>query len=934
MAVPLLRTKLYIPPLQSQLVSRPRLLAHLDQSLDYRLTLLSAPAGFGKTTLLSEWTQRLEHLDDTPGIAWLSLDQRDNDPYRFLAYVIAALQQIGGATFGSEVLDDLESQQRVPSSAGPAEQTLSARLEEELIALLNEMDDIDRQFVLILDDYHTIVQHPIHEMVSFFLAHMPPHMHLIIAGRVDPPLALSRLRGRGQMLELRTADLRFDLTEVATFLGQTTGLQLSEKEIAALDARTEGWIVGLQMAALSIRDQDQIGAGQFIDALTSSHRYVLDYLADEVLLRQPKRLQAFLLETSVLDRLTAPLCDAVADPYPDEQGQDTAAIDPALDSLTDSQEILEYLERANLFVVPLDNRREWYRYHHLFGDLLRKRLTRTQPERLSVLHGRASEWFEDSGLISEAVQHAVLANNQERVARLVEDNISLMMDRGEITSLIHWLAELPKRTVRTRPWLCVAYAWILAYGGRLHEAEEWLVSADETSAHSPEVAGHIASIRSYNAWMDGDTERACTLGRAALEHLPEDQLVARSLAAMSLGNALTELGELHDAEQVLQQAIADARTAGNTHIGPLSISSLADILQRQGHLRQAAEVCRSALGLDASYEMQHKQLVLASGNVYGMLARTLLEMNEPDIAARLATQGVEMGEKWGQADTITFCSLQLACTLAALGDMEGAQWTIDQARQVAAQVSGWFQNIVSATEAEIRMQAGDLEHVAGWIADRGMQPSDPVVPDQYRGQSTFARFLIAQGQLSEALDLIERLKVQAEATGAQGHLVGILVLRATALHSTGRTQQAMESLERALTLSEPERQIRSFLDRGETIRLLLQKAVDEGIHRAWSSTLLAAMETSPTKDLATGQPFASQHAHADANQALVEPLSEREMEVLQLIAEGLTNREIGDRLYISPGTVKAHSSSIYGKLGVHSRTQAVARARELDLFPQ
>ena len=319
MAVPLLRTKLYIPPLQSQLVSRLRLLTHLDQSLEYRLTLLSAPAGFGKTTLLSEWTQRLAHLPGDSGVAWLSVDQRDNDPSRFLAYVVAALQQVCGPAFGSAVVDDLQTRHSVSAGVGPAEQTLSTQFEEDLIALLNEMDDIDRHFVLILDDYHTIVQHAIHEMVSFVLAHMPPHMHLIIAGRVDPPLALSRLRGRGQMLELRTADLRFDLTEVAAFLGQTTGLQLSEKDIAALDARTEGWIVGLQMAALSIRDQDKVSAGQFIDALTSSHRYVLDYLADEVLLRQPKRLQTFLLQTSVLDRLTAPLCDAVADPYSNAQ---------------------------------------------------------------------------------------------------------------------------------------------------------------------------------------------------------------------------------------------------------------------------------------------------------------------------------------------------------------------------------------------------------------------------------------------------------------------------------------------------------------------------------------------------------------------------------------------------------------------------------------
>jgi len=735
-------------------------------------------------------------------------------------------------------------------------------------------------------------------------------------------LPLARLRGRGQLTELRAADLRFTPDEAAAFLNDVMGLGLSTEDIAALDARTEGWIAGLQMAAISMQGRKDVTG--FIKAFSGSHRFVLDYLVEEVLNQQSPTVQEFLLKTSILERMTAPLCDAVLEiggrRLEISSGQDQPPTSdlqsPISNYQSSSQQVLEQLEAANLFIVPLDDERRWYRYHHLFADLLRSRLGQTWPDQSPVLHRRASEWYEQKGLIAEAVSHALAAGDVERVAHLVEGNALAMLDHGELTTLMKWLDALPDEIVRSRPWLCIAHAWVLAYTGQLDSVESYLRDAEQTlDGFDDHVVGHIAAIRAYISFLRSELSHAAELARQALECLPERDLTARGFAALILGSVLRVSGDPVAAVRVLTEAIDISQATGDSHVAVLAFCSLARVLVTQGRLHQAATACQDALQLVNEYGGQRLPF---AGYAYTRMSGVLREWNELETATRYAKEGVRLCEQWGLADVLMTGYVELAGTLQAIGNADGAIDAIKKAKKTASTQSVLAVDSIESIEAQLRLAQGDVVAASLWAQKSGLSTDDEFGFQQAFRYLMLARVCIAQGRLEEALRLLARLLEVAEAAGAIGYVIEILVLQALALQAQGKMDQALTPLERALSLAEPEGYVRTFIDEGAPMGELLRQAAAQGIAVDYVNALLTALE--------------SEAKTKDVHSSLIEPLSERELEALRLLATGLSNKEIAQTLIIAVGTVKQHLKSIYGKLQVHNRTEAASRARDLGLL--
>lgn len=901
MLTPLLTTKLYIPPAGPTLVSRPRLVEQLNAGLRCRLTLLSAPAGFGKTTLLSEWARQ-----SAVPVAWVSLDRGDNDPARFWAYFVAAVETIH-TDIGTVALAMLQSAQPPPT-------------ETLLTGLINEMAEVRDPFALVLDDLHVIADQRVNAGLAFVLDNSPPQMHLILSSRADPPWPLARLRARRDMIELRAADLRFTSGEVASFVNGVMRLELAAEDVAALEDRTEGWIVGLQMAALSMAGRVDVPG--FVKTFRGSHRFILDFLVEEVLDQQSLEIQDFLLQTSILELMTAPLCDAVT-------GRD------------DSQTMLSNMEQANLFLVPLDDERRWYRYHHLFADLLRSRLEQARPDLLPTLHHRAGKWYESEGQIVEAMGHALQSGDIDWIEHLVAANALAVIYHGELATALGWLDALPAEVTRSRPRLCVAHAWALAYAGQLdgiepllQEAERALANQDEQRtalapgpADGRQTEGHITAIRAYVAALRGDWSPAAELARAALHRLPEADLTVRGWTALVLGCALRSQGHLAAAAQAFAEAIAASRAAGDSNLGVDALWEQAELQRAQGKLHQVMSTCQEALQLaDQSTGRRGWQLPV-TGYTYTLMSDVLREWNDLDTALRYARQGLDLCQHWGQADALAQGYLRLAQVLQAVGDTDRAWDAIQEARQVARGLSPWYAITAGAREATIRLRQGDVPAASRWLQDSGLLVAGELNPEYRIGYLALARILLAQGRLDESLGLLAGLLQMAEAAGAIGSSVGILVLQAQVLWAQGEGDRAVVAMERALCLAEPEGCVRIFIDEGAPMGALLRQAAARGIRLEYVNKLLVALESEVTGKLRTARGVPRL-----APSSLVEPLSERELEVLRLLTTHLSSPEIARELVISVSTVRSHIKNIYGKLDVHTRADAVQRAQELALL--
>ena len=893
-----MQTKVCIPPVRPELVSRPRLIERLDAGLDlgHRLTLISAPAGFGKTTLLSEWAAGIR-------AAWLSLDEGDNDPARFLAYLVAAFQ-----TAGEDVSGAVPDVRQAVQPASP---------EGVLAELINRVGAVPASFVLVLDDYHLITAQPIHDAIAFLLDHVPGNMHVAIATRADPPLPVARLRGRGQLTELRLPDLRFTPEEAAEFLNRVMGLELTADDVAALESRTEGWIAGLQMAAVALRAalSTEGDAASFVRDFTGSNRFILDYLIEEVLQHQPRHVQTFLLQTSILDRLCGPLCDAVVG----EGGQ----------------VLLEYLDSSNLFIIPLDNERRWYRYHRLFSDLLRSRLQHADADLVPVLHRRASGWYEERGLTTGAIDHALAAGDVERAADLVEQNAEGTLMRGEAATFLHWVDALPDELVRARPTLCIFHAWmLLMYGRPLAVVESRLQDAERGGVL---VAGRMTALRGLMAAFRGHTSRAAQLSRRALEQLPQEEQFVRAFATWILRTAQFASGEDGVDGETLDDVLRMSQRAGNVMVAVIGTCNQAELHMRHGRLRQAAAGYRRAL--DLATDARGGRLPIAGQALIGLgeLAR---EWGDLDAAARDLEEGIHLTEQWTEVGPFD-AYIALARVRRAQGDVAGAWEAIRKAKELAAKfdVTELDDLSVALFEAWIGVAEGDLEAAQRWAEERDLYkyvdaPLQEEAGDSYDHRIrkyelvVLARLLLASGRPDEALRVLESLAPVAEWRGRPTMLIEIHVLQALAHRARGAVDGAMRAFERALSLAEPEGYVRIFADEGGPVVELLQEAARRGTAVAYVDKLLGTMGVTGSKFQVSGT-----RERSDLRpEALIEPLTEREMDVLRLLNTHLSSTEIAEELYISVNTARYHIKNIYGKLDVHRRSDAVQRAGELGLL--
>jgi LuxR family maltose regulon positive regulatory protein len=911
----LLATKLFIPAIRPELVSRSRLIEQLNTSLSGKLTLISAPAGFGKTTLVCEWVDNLQkqELSADYKIAWLSLDESDNTLLRFLAYLITALNQSGSSdkSFGNSALDMLQSPH-------------APRYEIVLTTLINEIAALPNKLILVLDDYHLIETQLIHDALCFLLDNIPPQLHLVIITREDPLLPLSRLRVRGQLTELRAADLRFTSPEAAEFLNQTMSLNLSQDDVAALETRTEGWVAGLQLAAISMQGQKE--PAKLIQAFTGSNRLVLDYLVDEVLHQQPPAIQDFLLDTAVLGRLSGPLCDAVR--FGDGQpgtGQEKG------------QAILERLERANLFVIPLDNERQWYRYHHLFADLLRQRLRQIKPELESILHSRASVWCEGEALTEDAVEHALQAGDFERSAALIAELADELWKSGEHPKLRGWLEKLTEEWVCTQPQLCIYHAWFLFSTGHQESAERFLLAAEQaldtditTSSQSQlilgpgraQLKGRLSAIRALALSWGKDFPAMIQEASAALELLPKDDPWC-SMAELVLGDAYFYKGDIQASYQTRLKTLEACQPKDDLFFFMISNLKIATSLSEMGQLEAAIEICRRQL----DFARQHglTQTIFA-GWAMGLLGVTLAERNEFEDALEFTSKYVEL-TKDNDLGFVGSSYMFRAKVQFYMGDYEGADITLKELADIGKKhyLPHYISGRLKAWQARLNLIQNRLEAVNHLIeeSDQNTEKGISLIYDDI--VVVRARLLLLQGNYQQASQILESLIEPTQAGGSTTRLIEVLALLALVKHAAGEAFSAIQYLTCALSLAEPGGYVRVFVDEGPQMARLLYEALSQGIASNYVQHLLAAFPSTKGE-----QPESRKTQIVDGR--LIEPLSERELEILQLIADGLTNQEIGSNLYLSLNTVKAHTRNIYGKLGINSRTQAVARARALGIL--
>jgi len=860
LAEPLLKTKLYIPSSRGQKVNRQHLIRELNQIDQYSLSVLSAPAGFGKTTSLVEWASQ-----SSLPVGWYSLDSGDNEVVRFLTYLIAALESLQ-----SGIGLDAQSLLRAPQPAPP---------QLVLTHLIHDLESLQTPFVLVLDDYQSITAQVIHDTISFFLDHLPTNMHFIIATRADPPLGLARLRSRGQLLEIRTNDLRFSPEEAFEYLNHVMGLPLTSVDVALLDNKIEGWIVGLQMAALSIQGRED--TANFIKAFSGSNRYILDYLTDEVLSKQPKDIQTFLIQTSVLGRLCSSLCSSVVEweeASTNTEGTKTAGDAP--NRVRDCQAILEYLERANLFIIPLDNERCWYRYHQLFADLLQARLEQIIGKQgVMGLHLRAYRWYEQNHLVEEAVNHVLAAHDYNQAAKLIESISESTWLNGEYDKLKGWIKALPEDLVRNRPWLCIWCAWSFTQTGPLQDASRWTDAAEQAlenqmqdqssnlSTNTQAIKEEIDIIRIINSSLGQDYEKTLELALPVLEHPPtsnrSSSLIARCNILHGLSTSYYVAGELSKAEQICQETVGLAKEIGFFLRYTHAINKQTHIQRVTGRLHQSYQLLQDTL---AFMRQQEKQEYFPISDLYCRLSDLFYEWNCFEDAQQMIAESLRLDEVTEIPYLLVGSYNARGHLLIAQRDLDGAQTSLQKAANLIQKSICWPQ-LVWENEAyfvKLWLARGDLVSAARWAQEH--QPANPDAPSfaQEAYEIARARVFIARGSIFEAIDLLDQLGKSAKAAGRNGRLIEIRVLEAIAQKAGGDWKKAIFALEQALLPAEQEGYLRIFLDEGEPMKLLIQ---DFKIHlenrkskidqdtplAAYANHLLTAFQDLPIPDKTTSQ---------------------------------------------------------------------------------
>ena len=903
MPVSILSTKLYVPHPQPNCVLRPQLTARLLAGIERPNTwaLVSGPAGFGKTTLLSEFIEQYRQP-----VAWLGLDGADNDPIRFWTHLIAACQTLESGV-GEAALGLFRSPQPAPEDVVPT-------------ILINDLVGREHKLVLVLDDYHVIQNPAIHSAISFLLDHIPDNLHIIFSTRVDPPWPLARFRARGQLIEIRAADLRFTEAEAADFLSRTMELNLSRMEIASISTRTEGWIAGLLLAALSMRGRKDVAG--FVKSFTGSHAYVADYLVEEVLQHQSEEMQKFLLRTSILERLNAGLCET-------------------LSGCQDGQAALMELQRANLFVLPLDDEGHWFRYHALFADLLQAHLQQSlSPDLIKELHVRAAAWFEQNGYAIEAVNHALAASDFDLAARLVEQNTYPLVTRGELATLIGWINALPDK-VNNRPQFLLAKAWALLFAGNAEKIEEllrqieMLTGSGNSASEAAVLQGSAAAIRAFFTMMAGEHALALQFAEQADKLLPAlgskaDQsnpflYAAHSVLPYTLGMAYRSQGQYEQAAQAFGQEVKMFSATEDILGWTIATTEVAVIRRMQGQLHESEAICRKAL------QRISDQKVYPSGSlarVDATLSEVLREYNELEEAGQRVNGALERMRNWNMPTDRLATLLCLGRLQLCQENFTATHETVQQAKELRASQPVFLDLSRSLDMLEIRLALAERDiPTAAHLMDGLLPGTSRIVFFREQELVLLARLRLAEGRPDEALDSLTALAKEAEAGGRYFAWLEILVQQALALEAKGEREAALEVLRRALVFAKTEGFVRVFVDEGAKMQQLLAAMTHKGSGAA-SDYAAKLLEAFPAGQEPQTAPLAPKTADG-----LIEPLTKREQEVLRLIAAGDSNQVIAQKLVITVSAVKKHSGNIFGKLNVNSRTQAVRRANQLDLLP-
>jgi LuxR family transcriptional regulator, maltose regulon positive regulatory protein len=888
----LLTTKLYFPPARPALVPRSRLVERLEKGLSGPLTLISAPAGYGKTTLMSEW--RAGAGSRMP-VAWVSLDITDNDLTRFLLYLTASLDTV---------------QPGIAQEIQPLLQISEKPNTEAILTLLvNALNGFPQHFAVVLDDFHVIETPAIYEAMTFLLEHLPSHMHLVLLTRADPTLPLARLRTRGQLTEIRADHLSFSEDEAAEFLNRIMGLGLTGEQVDALDKRTEGWVAGLQLAALSLQGREDVQG--FISAFTGSNHYIVDYLAEEVIGRQPESLREFLLKTSILERLTGPLCDAVW-------------------GAANGREILEKLEHDNLFIIPLDGNRQWYRYHNLFIDLLRSRLLHFQPEIVPGLHTKASEWFEKKGYLDEAIHHALESKDFERAARLFcQDQLQVIYSRS-IAQLDLWLKDFPDTFILSDPRLCIAKAHILWSTGRRAEIEPFIISAQKTlseriaasqwSEKDPDIRimqGETYTFQSLFGLQKGEYDSAAQLSQKALEILPETTR-HRVFTLGSLYRIYKTVGDIELARKFSSQAVAAARQLNYPSMHSTAVYSLAEMLRVQGKLNQSIQVLQESLDYIKS---QGQERLFYNGYVHIALAETFYELNALDEMESELEIGLGLCRQGGMSVLVTTGLLDQALLSHARGNVPVALKLLAGIEQKCKDMDPvTYRDTCIGLRLRWQAELGNLTGLVENVNLIDLNVENKIGTRRFPELFQAALFLSDLGRNEEALLVLGKMDTNLREAGYTGWLISVLALQSVVWKKINKESRALDSLRQALVLAEPEGYVRTFLDHGDLMRELLHSLQKRGTTPKYVSHLLAVFVGQPP-----GKKVATSGRAANI-------LSSREIELLNLVASGCSNKEVAGQLFISLATVKRHTVNIFNKLDVKNRTEAVARARELGLL--